>query len=411
MAATPLDVQDAALARIRALLLRDLDRIWDGLLDRTDPAGSLARVGPLAAARIVAAQSAALAVAVGYADAVLAAAFGSAMLPVAVPGAALIGVDRRGRDIAAMLAGSQGAFERRVSSGLPPPDAVRAERSFQSALASSAVHDTGRTALAGLADPRSGWRHPQVEGWSRVAHPGACAFCVMLAGRGYAYTSEKSARTARDGSRYHDRCRCSVAIGPAGTRDPAAEASYRQWTAGSGGTVGTGGRRQPAVPPGPRLSDTDQARLNAANSEANRLNAQAYKLEEQGRHAEAAALREQAAVHRAEADRITDTLHGTAGGPMTVGCPEHESGRPCPRPPCRGWLPPRWMLRTAVSSRIGRRARSGTLLTGCGRTGTRSQGCACPNHPSPGRTLSSGLAQETRPWSSRSSRQVSTTPW
>jgi hypothetical protein len=68
----------------------------------------------------------------------------------------------------------------------------------------------------------------------------------------------------------------------------------------------------PTAPTGPRLSDDDQARLNTANREANRLNAQAYRLQQQGRDAEATALRGQAAIHRAEAERITDTLRGSA---------------------------------------------------------------------------------------------------
>ncbi|MCT1790635.1 VG15 protein [Dermabacter hominis] len=51
--------------------------------------------------------------------------------------------------------------------------------------------------------------------FARVPDPNACAFCRMLAARGAAYTSKRSATAvttgAREGESFHDDCHCSVA--------------------------------------------------------------------------------------------------------------------------------------------------------------------------------------------------------
>ena len=46
--------------------------------------------------------------------------------------------------------------------------------------------------------------------WARVAHPGACAFCMMLASRGFAYRTRETAGSGYSGAHYHDHCRCLV---------------------------------------------------------------------------------------------------------------------------------------------------------------------------------------------------------
>ncbi|QQU97792.1 hypothetical protein [Corynebacterium amycolatum] len=46
--------------------------------------------------------------------------------------------------------------------------------------------------------------------WARVAHPGACAFCQMLASRGFDYSSRRTAGGGNEGAHYHDSCRCLV---------------------------------------------------------------------------------------------------------------------------------------------------------------------------------------------------------
>lgn len=51
--------------------------------------------------------------------------------------------------------------------------------------------------------------------FARVPDPNACAFCRMLAARGAAYTSKRSAAVVttgtREGESFHDDCHCSVA--------------------------------------------------------------------------------------------------------------------------------------------------------------------------------------------------------
>lgn len=43
--------------------------------------------------------------------------------------------------------------------------------------------------------------------YARVPEPGACKWCLMLASRGFAYSSKESALT-KDGERFHGHCRC-----------------------------------------------------------------------------------------------------------------------------------------------------------------------------------------------------------
>ena len=46
--------------------------------------------------------------------------------------------------------------------------------------------------------------------WARVAHPGACAFCTLLASRGFDYTSRSAAGGGYSGAHFHGHCRCLV---------------------------------------------------------------------------------------------------------------------------------------------------------------------------------------------------------
>lgn len=45
-------------------------------------------------------------------------------------------------------------------------------------------------------------------GYARVTTGSSCAFCVLLASRGFAYASEKSATKTKTGDSYHPNCRC-----------------------------------------------------------------------------------------------------------------------------------------------------------------------------------------------------------
>ncbi|RYQ70705.1 hypothetical protein [Bifidobacterium pseudolongum] len=51
-------------------------------------------------------------------------------------------------------------------------------------------------------------RDPTQPRWARVPQGKTCAFCVMLASRGFAYLSDETA--GKDGTRFHDDCDCRI---------------------------------------------------------------------------------------------------------------------------------------------------------------------------------------------------------
>lgn len=51
-------------------------------------------------------------------------------------------------------------------------------------------------------------RDPTQPRWARVPQDKTCAFCVMLASRGFAYLSDETA--GKDGTRFHDDCDCRI---------------------------------------------------------------------------------------------------------------------------------------------------------------------------------------------------------
>lgn len=69
----------------------------------------------------------------------------------------------------------------------------------------------------------------QARGWARVARPGACWFCRMLATRGAVYKTEATALFRADGRRYHDDCHCNVEPLFGLAHEPPAH--VRQWQA------------------------------------------------------------------------------------------------------------------------------------------------------------------------------------
>ena len=76
------------------------------------------------------------------------------------------------------------------------------------------ILDAGRNAIDVNAS-----RDPVSVSWSRVAQPGACAFCKMLAGRGPVYRSAAAAGldyrigdggSIEEANHFHDHCRCTL---------------------------------------------------------------------------------------------------------------------------------------------------------------------------------------------------------
>lgn len=75
-------------------------------------------------------------------------------------------------------------------------------------------------------------RDPMRPKWARVpSGTETCRFCLMLASRGFAYTSEKSASEKSGGGHYHPNCDCRIVPGFDGMEvegyDP--DELYRQW--------------------------------------------------------------------------------------------------------------------------------------------------------------------------------------
>lgn len=75
-------------------------------------------------------------------------------------------------------------------------------------------------------------RDPLRPKWARVpSGTETCGFCLMLASRGFAYTSEKTASEKAEGGHYHPNCDCRIVPGFPGMEvegyDPAE--LYRKW--------------------------------------------------------------------------------------------------------------------------------------------------------------------------------------
>jgi hypothetical protein len=85
-------------------------------------------------------------------------------------------------------------------------------------------------------------RDPAKPGWARVPKGAqTCAFCAMLASRGFVYGSKQSAEFRQsDGDKYHDHCNCEAI--PVWGKHPLLEnydpGHYRKlYEAGTGGTT------------------------------------------------------------------------------------------------------------------------------------------------------------------------------
>lgn len=100
----------------------------------------------------------------------------------------------------------------RLSGGMTQTEAAVSTTGYVSGVAESEPFRVAResTAETTIKDPR-------FDGWARVAEPGACDFCRMLATRGAVYTSEESASRTFGGLKYHTRCKCRVVAKPRGT--------------------------------------------------------------------------------------------------------------------------------------------------------------------------------------------------
>lgn len=99
------------------------------------------------------------------------------------------------------------AWQARVAQGATPQQATVAQVQHLAGGVTTEVHAVARDATIDIAAT-----DPRFTGWARVAEPGACDFCRMLATRGAVYGSAETAA----GKRYHRLCRCVARARPAG---------------------------------------------------------------------------------------------------------------------------------------------------------------------------------------------------
>jgi hypothetical protein len=117
------------------------------------------------------------------------------------------------------------AFKQAVTAGQDPAQAVRTMATRLSGSASRLTLAGDRDTLHATAFAREG-----IVGYRRVLGGPGCGFCAMLASRGAVYLTEASAARAKDGTRYHDHCRCTPVPLYAHEDEPAdVRALQRQW--------------------------------------------------------------------------------------------------------------------------------------------------------------------------------------
>jgi len=123
----------------------------------------------------------------------------------------LAGADRAasGTPIATLNSRASAGVKALIKQGTSPRDALLVSQARAATLIRTEIPLVGRTVPIRAVESYS---TSAFRAWRRVPGPGACAFCLSLAGRGAVYTSERSARYDKSGERYHANCRCTVQV-------------------------------------------------------------------------------------------------------------------------------------------------------------------------------------------------------
>lgn len=95
------------------------------------------------------------------------------------------------------------AFKTAIAAGADTDVAIRSMATQMSGAADRHVRAGDRDVVE-----QTALRGGGVVGWRRRLGSRGCGFCAMLSSRGAVYVSKQRATVARDGSRYHDNCRC-----------------------------------------------------------------------------------------------------------------------------------------------------------------------------------------------------------
>lgn len=128
------------------------------------------------------------------------------------PDIVLPGADPRAVLTSLMVTGPIG-IKQRLAKGVEPDKAAKLALVESSGAVARHVLDGGRDTLVQAVESDE-----LAVGFARVTGPHPCAFCAMLASRGYAYKSRESAlltsRKSKLGAdqRYHDHCACGIEV-------------------------------------------------------------------------------------------------------------------------------------------------------------------------------------------------------
>lgn len=135
----------------------------------------------------------------------------------------------RGRVLASIYATGLGSYERGIAAGLTQEAARRNALVAVTGSAARHVLNGGRETIL-----RSTRTDKQARGWQRITAGEPCAFCQMLASRGPAFKSQRTASFSA-----HDHCVCTAEpVYRGGEWTPQATGFRRRWNEATAGLSG-----------------------------------------------------------------------------------------------------------------------------------------------------------------------------
>lgn len=173
-----------------------------------DPEGSIGLIGQAAGPLIAVAQAAFTAEALGYLAALTAAAAGSAVADVAPfpRPPQVVGFGQNGAPIGAVTNLAVSVYRARTAAGHPPEDAADSSRKWLERVAASAPYRAANDSVAYAAGTDERLTGRVV----RIPEPDACAFCKLIADRGYVPVYLPGGQISSLTFAAHAYCRCTA---------------------------------------------------------------------------------------------------------------------------------------------------------------------------------------------------------